>query len=184
MHRLACLSADKHWKMIRFERHSGIYTLTASQDLPVDPDTAWEFFSGPENLQKITPPEMSFTITSGKTEKAYPGQIITYRVSPFPGLRLPWVTEITSVEEGRRFVDEQRFGPYAMWHHEHRFAPIPGGVRMTDKVSYKLPLGPLGHLAHALFVKARLRHIFAYRERVLTGLFGNYTPAGTTVEVA
>lgn len=170
--------------MITFRKHSGIYTLSATQDLPVDQETAWDFFSSPENLQKITPPEMGFTITSGKPAKAYAGQIITYRVSPFPGLRLPWVTEITSVEAGRRFVDEQRFGPYALWHHEHHFAPIPGGVRMTDKVSYKLPLGPLGHLAHALFVKGRLRHIFAYREQVLDKLFGKYTPARPAAELA
>lgn len=152
-------------------KHSGIYTLEARQFLPVSIREAWDFFSSPQNLRKITPEHMRFEITSGYAERTYPGQIITYRVSPFPGVRTSWVTEITHVEEGRYFVDEQRFGPYSMWHHEHHFEEMEGGVMMTDKVSYKIPFGPLGRLAQSLLVRRQLLEIFNYRNRVLSKLF-------------
>lgn len=137
-------------------------------------EEAWDFFSSPKNLKEITPEHMNFEITSEDTGKCYAGQIITYKVSPLPGLRMSWVTEITSVEEGVRFVDEQRFGPYSMWHHEHYFEEQDGGVMMTDRVSYKIPLGPLGHLAHALFVKKQLFGIFEYRNIALEKTFKNH----------
>ena len=102
----------------------------------------------------------------------FPGQIITYKVAPLPGLKTSWVTEITQVSEGNYFIDEQRFGPYRMWHHEHRFEPVTQGVLMTDLVSYKLPLGFLGRVAHFLFVRKQLKQIFEYREKCLEGMFG------------
>jgi ligand-binding SRPBCC domain-containing protein len=157
--------------MISFNAHSGIYTLEASQILGISLTEAWNFFSSPENLSKITPGHMGFQITSGVPTKMYPGQIITYKVVPFPGFKTNWVTEITHVAEGRFFVDEQRFGPYRMWHHEHRFEEIEGGVLMTDRVSYKLPFGIFGRLAHALFVKNQLKQIFIHRENILEQLF-------------
>lgn len=149
--------------MIEFCSHSGIYTLKVSQWLNISMNEAWEFFSSPGNLAKITPPHMGFIITSGSPAKMFAGQIITYKVSPIPGIKTNWVTEITHVEEHHYFVDEQRFGPYSMWHHEHHFEIQDNGVLMTDRVSYKLPFGFLGKIAHWLFVKKQLQQIFEFR---------------------
>lgn len=134
-------------------------------------EEVWDFFSSPANLKKITPPGMGFHILSGAKQKMYPGQIITYKVKPVAGISLKWVTEITHVEHYRYFVDEQRFGPYSMWHHEHHFREVEGGVEMTDRVSYKLPLGLLGRLVHLLFVKRKVEQIFEYRSKVMTKFF-------------
>lgn len=158
--------------MIRFHFHSGIYSLEVKQFVNRSLDEAWIFFSSPDNLAKITPVHMGFKITSGDSEKMYPGQIITYKVSPFPGIKTNWVTEITHVSERQFFVDEQRFGPYRMWHHEHRFQEQGNGVLMTDRVSYKLPFGFLGRIAHSLFVKNQLIQIFTFREACLQKMFG------------
>ena len=157
--------------MISFRQHSGVYTLEVSQFLKIDMNEAWKFFSSPENLATITPPGMGFVITSGQPEKMFPGQIITYKVSPFPGFVTNWITEITHVLAGSYFVDEQRFGPYQMWHHIHRFEEKQSGVLMTDQVSYKLPFGFIGRIAHGLFVKAQLKRIFEFREQKLNELF-------------
>ena len=157
--------------MVIFQSHSGIHTLEVRQFINCSMDEAWLFFSSPGNLSKITPSHMGFQITSGTPAKMAPGQIITYRVSPFPGFTTNWVTEITHVSEGKYFVDEQRFGPYRMWHHEHHFEAQGEGVLMTDRVSYKLPFGWLGKLAHALFVKRQLQQIFAFREEFLDKMF-------------
>jgi len=134
---------------------------------------AWEFFSSPANLQKMTPPDMEFKITSGyKGEKMYSGQIITYIVKPLAGIPLTWVTEITHVQEPHYFVDEQRFGPYALWHHKHFFNEIPGGIEMRDQVHYALPMGILGRIANSLFVEKQLKHIFDFRFKKMEELFG------------
>ena len=158
--------------MISFKSHSGIYSLEVTQFLKISLTEAWDFFSSPGNLSKITPEHMGFEITSETPAKMYTGQIITYKVSPFPGVKTSWVTEIKHVSEGSFFVDEQRFGPYRMWHHEHHFEEKDDGVLMTDHVSYKLPLGFLGRMAHSLFVKKQLTQIFKHRERCLERMFG------------
>ncbi len=158
--------------MISFKSHSNIYSLEVTQFLKISLTEAWDFFSSPGNLSRITPEHMGFEITSGAPAKMYTGQIITYKVSPFPGVKTNWVTEITHVSEGSFFVDEQRFGPYRMWHHEHHFEAKDDGVLMTDHVSYKLPLGFLGRMAHSLFVKNQLTQIFKHRERCLERMFG------------
>lgn len=142
------------------------------QQLPIGLSEAWEFFSSPKNLAKITPKHMGFRITSEVPEKMYPGQIITYKVSPLPGVKTNWVTEITHVEENKFFVDEQRFGPYSMWHHEHHFKENKDGILMTDKVSYKISFGFLGHIAQQLLVKKQLIQIFEYRMKTLEEMFG------------
>ena len=157
--------------MIKFRRHSGIYTLETEQFVPISIEKAWEFFSSPENLCLMTPPHMNFRITSGQPEKMYVGQMISYTLSPFPGTKTNWVTEITVSEPPNYFVDEQRFGPYKMWHHEHRFEPANNGIRMIDKVTYKLPFHFLGCIAHTLFVKGQLRDIFSFRKRILEQRF-------------
>jgi ligand-binding SRPBCC domain-containing protein len=101
----------------------------------------------------------------------YPGQIIRYRIFVLPFLPVAWTTEITHVNVGNYFVDEQRFGPYSMWHHQHHFSRRENGVEMTDEVNYALPLGILGRIAHALFVKRQLKKIFDYRFSTLEKLF-------------
>ena len=157
---------------ISFASHSNVFTLKSRQKIQVSVEKAWEFFSSPENLAKITPSEMDFHITSGVPEKAYPGQLITYKVNVVKGVRLNWVTEITQVKENEFFIDEQRFGPYKMWHHEHFFERIDeNSCWISDKVTYKLPLGLLGKLAHVLFVKNQLRGIFEYRTKQINTFF-------------
>ena len=148
-----------------------VYTLKRSQILPVTMQEAWEFFSSPGNLSSITPAHMDFRIIDPSDAKMYAGQIIKYKVSVLPFVRVSWVTEITHVKEPEFFVDEQRFGPYALWHHQHRFREVPGGVEMTDEVNYALPLGFLGRLAHWAFVSRQLNSIFDYRFRVLEDFF-------------
>ena len=149
-----------------------LYTLTQEQILPVRPEEAWSFFSSPANLDAITPADLGFQITSPPESRLYEGQIITYRVKIAPLVWVPWVTEIKHVTEGVTFVDEQRFGPYKFWHHRHSFESVPGGVRMTDKVYYGLPMGPFGTIAHAAFVRRKLEWIFGFRKRILTERFG------------
>lgn len=129
------------------------------------------FFSSPANLEEITPEDVGFEITSPIAAKMFEGQIITYRVKIAPAVSLSWVTEIKCVNEGRSFVDEQRFGPYKFWHHRHEFESAPGGVMMRDTVHYALPLGPFGTLAHAIFVRRKLEWIFSCRKRILTKRF-------------
>lgn len=149
-----------------------IYTLTKKQLLPISLDIAWDFFSSPVNLKKITPAYMGFEITSDLGDgKMYPGQIITYVVTPVLGIPMSWTTEITHVLDKKYFVDEQRFGPYSFWHHQHWFSIVEGGVEMTDIVNYGLPLGFLGRIANSLFVKSKLQEIFDYREKVVHTLF-------------
>ncbi len=149
-----------------------VYNLTRTQILPISVAEAWDFFSTPKNLSKITPEHMGFEILyiSGG-EKAYAGQIIRYNVSVLPGIKMHWVTEITQVKEGVHFIDEQRFGPYALWHHQHHFKAVPSGVEMTDEVNYGIPLGILGRLAHFLFVGSEVNRIFDHRYRILEKYF-------------
>lgn len=151
-----------------------IYQLERVQKLPITLEQAWDFFSSPMNLQHITPPQMGFVVKtdSRHLEKMYAGQIIEYTVKPVLGIPMYWMTEITHVEHLSFFVDEQRFGPYSLWHHQHHFKSIDGGVEMTDLIHYKLPLGPLGDLAHVLFVKRQLQHIFDFRFQILEKKFG------------
>lgn len=157
---------------IHFQKHSGIYTLRSEQLLNISLDEAWDFFSSPKNLAEITPDFMGFQITSDVAERAYPGQIITYRVGLLPGIKANWVTEITQVKDKEFFIDEQRFGPYSMWHHEHFFEAMGDGqTLMRDKISYKIPLGPLGHIAQWLFIRRQLSDIFNYRYKILDQRF-------------
>ncbi|MBL7837108.1 MAG: SRPBCC family protein, partial [Bacteroidetes bacterium] len=103
-----------------------VYQIKTSQKLPISLEKAWDFLSSPYNLKTITPPHMGFNIINGVTEndKMFAGQIIVYKLSPLPGYKTEWVTEITHVKEGEYFIDEQRFGPYALWHHKHNLKSI------------------------------------------------------------
>jgi len=151
-----------------------IYQLHAKQKLPISVDEAWRFLSSPKNLKRITPGYMRFDILSGVDRDMYPGQIIEYIVRPILGIKTKWVTEITHVRDRKYFVDEQRFGPYSLWHHKHFINEIEGGVEMEDIIHYKVPLGILGQLVHPILVKPKLKEIFNYRQRKLTELFGEY----------
>ena len=143
---------------------SKVYSLKTVQQLPISLSEAWDFFSSPANLQKITPEKMGFQIISKHHgEKMYAGQIIEYKVKPILDLPLYWMTEITQVVDKKYFIDEQRFGPYSLWHHQHHFEENANGVLMTDIVHYKLPFWILGDIANTLFVKQQLRDIFDYR---------------------
>ena len=149
-----------------------LYQLRTKQELPISLEKAWKFFSDPKNLKDITPNEMNFNIISGADKSIYAGQIIQYKVSPVLGINLKWVTEITHVKENEYFVDEQRFGPYSLWHHKHFFKKINGGILMEDIVDYKIPYGLIGQFAHVIFVKKKLKKIFNYRHTKLEKLFG------------
>ena len=151
-----------------------IYELKREQVLKSDLDTIWAFVSSPKNLPRITPTYMNFNITSKELpKKMYPGMLISYTVTPVLGIPMSWLTEITQVTDKRYFVDEQRYGPYAMWHHQHFIEPHKDGVLMKDIVTYKLPLGILGRLAHWLFVKRQLSSIFNYRFLKMEEVFNN-----------
>jgi ligand-binding SRPBCC domain-containing protein len=149
-----------------------IYSIKQVHVVPITLPEAWDFFSSPRNLAVLTPDKLNIRIQhiSG-SEKMYAGQLIRYKISVLPGVTTDWLTEITHVQEPNFFVDEQRFGPYALWHHQHTFRAVPSGVEMTDEVHYALPLGILGRFAHWLFVKRQLSTIFDYRRQVLTRHF-------------
>ena len=154
---------------------SKAYCIKATQQIPVALDTAWDFFSSPAKLQEITPSNINFNIISQHHgNKMYAGQVIEYKLKPFLGIPFYWMTEITHVQDKHFFVDEQRFGPYRMWHHQHHFKAIEGGVEMTDIVHYKLPFWFLGDIAHALFVKQQLKNIFDHRYKIIAQKFGSW----------
>lgn len=149
-----------------------LHYLERKQFVKASLDEVWDFFSRPDNLVKITPPSMNFEIrkrTGG--EHAYAGQMIEYKVSVPPGLRVTWLTEITQVQAKQFFVDEQRVGPYKIWHHEHHFVPKDGGVEMTDIVTYQMPFGLIGELGH-WYASKQLNTIFKYRIEAINRIFG------------
>ena len=151
---------------------SKVYSLKTIQHIPISLDTAWDFFSNPGNLKDITPTDMGFNVSSQHHgEKMYAGQIIEYKVSPVLGIPIYWMTEITHVEDKKYFVDEQRFGPYRLWHHQHHFKEVNGGVEMTDIVHYKMPFWFLGDIANSLFVSRQLKAIFDYRYTKVEEMF-------------
>lgn len=151
-----------------------IYQLYREQKIPAGVEAVWDFVSSPGNLKHITPAYMGFEITSEKlAEKMHPGMIIMYSVTPVFGIKMKWVTEITHVVDKKYFVDEQRVGPYKIWHHQHRIHPIDDGVLMTDLVTYKPPLGFLGALADQLLIHKKLDEIFDFRRKKLIQIFGD-----------
>ncbi len=151
------------------------YQLKSEQKIPAPLEAVWDFISSPANLKKITPSYMGFDITSGGLpEKMYQGMIITYKVSPVAGIKTDWMTEITHVRDREYFVDEQRIGPYRLWHHQHLLEEIPGGVLMKDIVTYSPPFGILGAIANHLLIKHKLKEIFDFRFRAVEQIFGTF----------
>ncbi len=152
---------------MEISKHSNIYRLHNQQFLPISKEIAWRFFSAPQNLQKITPEELDFRMTSPDEGKVYLGQIITYTIRLNKVFKMNWVTEITGMIHENYFVDEQRFGPYKMWHHRHAFEEVEGGVLVTDIVHFKIPFSLIAPLAYRFFVKQNLKRIFNYRAEKL-----------------
>ncbi len=146
---------------------AAVYTLSKQQYIDAPPARVWEFVSSPANLSRITPPEMGFEMTSPAEEVMYEGMIITYRVRPLAGIPVTWVTEITHLREGSYFVDEQRSGPYTLWHHRHFIEARGEGTLMTDIVTYRAPFGLLGRVANTFVIRRKLVQIFAYREKAM-----------------
>ena len=151
------------------------HSIKTVQKIPISLEKAWDFFSNPANLQAITPDNMGFKVISKHHgDTMYAGQIIEYKVKPVFNIPLYWMTEITQVKDNQYFIDEQRFGPYSLWHHQHHFKAIDGGVEMTDIVHYKNPLGVLGRLANTFFVKKKLDTIFNFRYQKVEEMFGRW----------
>jgi ligand-binding SRPBCC domain-containing protein len=149
-----------------------LHRMADTQRLPISIEEAWDFFSDPRNLAVITPPEMGFEVQTDLPARMHPGLIIKYKVRPLLNVPLTWVTEISHVVEHQMFVDEQRFGPYRFWHHQHHFQEIPGGMEMRDIVHYDVGFGPIGDVVNLLVVQRRVQAIFDFRRRVLEQRFG------------
>lgn len=148
-------------------------TLVQRQELPISVETAWDFFSNPKNLKKITPGYMGFDILNDSLPgQIYPGMIIRYRVRPLWNVPVTWVTEITQVEAPHFFIDNQKYGPYSYWHHQHFFREIPNGVEIEDIVNYRLPVPGIGTVLERLIVKKKVLEIFEFRRSVLEQIFG------------
>ncbi|MBX7181794.1 MAG: SRPBCC family protein [Bacteroidia bacterium] len=141
--------------------------IRQEQLIPLPIDQVWEFFATPKNLNSVTPKELDFQITSVVPEKMYPGLIITYKIKPMLNIPLDWMTEITHIQAPNYFVDEQRMGPYHIWHHEHHFKEVQGGTLMTDILHYDIGKSVFGWLAGKLFVDKKVREIFSYRYQAL-----------------
>lgn len=162
-----------------------VHSLKTVQRFPADLDKIWNFFSNPANLAAITPPQLGFTVISKHHgETMYPGQIIEYKVSPLLKIPLYWMTEITQVQNLQYFIDEQRFGPYSLWHHQHHFKKIENGVEMTDIVHYKVPGWFLGDIANGLFVRSQLRNIFLHRYQKTVERLGGWPGAQPVISFA
>lgn len=165
---LNCLIAN-------YVQMSKVYSLLSRQNIPRPIEEVWQFFSDANNLKQMTPPHLNLTVTNEVYGGAvYAGQVMTYKVKPLLGIPLAWMTEITHVEPLKYFVDEQRKGPYKLWHHQHHFKAIDGGVEMMDLVHYRLPFGIIGNITNSVLVKRELRKIFTYRYQKIIELFGGW----------
>ncbi len=146
------------------------YTLRCEMKVPLGLKETFAVFEDPRNLARITPPWLNFRIVSPRVEMR-PGAEIDYEIRWF-GLPMKWKTIIAAYEPPFVFVDVQERGPYSFWRHTHSFREVPGGTAVADRVDYRLPLGPLGSIAHAVMVGAQLKAIFRYRQTALARLMG------------
>ena len=160
---------------VQIIKHAGgLYTLYAKQTVAKEIDLLWNFFRKPRNLNKLTPEDVEFKIISGKSDDFYSGKIISYKIKPFKMINFNWVTEISQVKEGSYFVDNQIFGPYTMWHHEHHFKSNSNGTTdIIDIVKYKVPFYILGKLMHKMFIRKKLFKIFMFRQKKINDIFNN-----------
>jgi len=148
-----------------------LHRLHRSQVLPVSLEEAWRFFASPLNLPLITPPWLNLAAEGEVPDRMFPGMINLYRVKPFLGMPVTWISEVTHIDAPHYFVDEQRFGPYRFWQHQHRFQAVTGGTEMIDTVFYSLKYGLIGTLMHVFLVRRRLEEIFTFRQRALERIF-------------
>lgn len=151
-----------------------VYTFTYETKLKGSLDTVWDFFSHPKNLDKITPPDLAFRTIGEVPDRAYAGLILHHIVRPLFNIPMRWVTEITHCNAPQMFVDEQRSGPYAMWHHQHHFAAEGEYVRMRDIVTYRIGYGVFDCLINPLVVRPKIQSIFSYRDRIITDIFKDH----------
>ena len=156
---------------MKFNYASGVYSFQIKQDLPISLEEAWHFFSSPGNLEKITPKDLTFSITGKVADEIFEGQIITYKIGIFPFIKTDWVTEIKAVEKFTTFTDQQLYGPYKLWHHRHVFAKSEKGTLVTDEVHFRLPFHLIHWLIFPLIIKPKLKKVFNYRQDVLSKLF-------------
>ena len=153
-----------------------MYELKRTQRIPASVEAVWNFIASAVNLKEITPDDMGFELTSvGLPEKMYAGMFICYNIRPLAGITIRWVTEITQLKELDYFVDEQRKGPYRVWHHQHLLRVIEGGIEMTDIVHYQPPLGVLGSIVNSLFLRKKLKEVFDYRFARIEERFGKFS---------
>ena len=163
---------------------SKVHHLKSIQKIPVSLEEAWKFFSNPHNLVELTPAFLNLKITNELFGgEVYAGQVMLYTVKPLLGISVNWMTEITHVESHKLFVDEQRKGPYQLWHHQHHFKMIEGGVEMTDLVHYRLPFSFLGDIAHSTIVRKKLTDIFTYRYFKINELFGDWPGSKISLKI-
>jgi len=149
-----------------------IYSIQRQTLLHATRESVWKYFSDTGNLNELTPSDMSFEVLDASPEnKMYAGMIINYRIRPVLNIPVRWTTEITHCLKGNYFVDEQRFGPYSFWHHQHSFEDHPDGILMRDIVHYALPFGIVGRFIHMIYVKRRLASIFDFREKKIKDVF-------------
>ena len=146
---------------------SKIHQIHSELTIQTDLDTAWDFIRSPKNLDLITPDDMVFEIVSDLPEEMHEGLLVEYRVGiPMIG-KQTWLSELKHIRERHSFVDEQLIGPYKLWVHYHEISEVEGGVRFVDHVNYVMPLGPLGAIARAIYVKRELKRIFDYRTKAM-----------------
>jgi len=161
---------------------SKVYSLKTVQIIPAGLEEAWNFFCNPGNLVIITPAQLGFKVISNDHDTMYAGQLIEYTVKPLFGIPLYWMTEITHIQYKEYFIDEQRFGPYTFWHHQHHFKQVNNAVEMTDIVHYKIPFWFIGDMANTLIVRKKLRQIFEYRYKVIEEKYGTFEGKKCAIE--
>jgi ligand-binding SRPBCC domain-containing protein len=155
------------------------FSFERTQVLPMDLEQAWSFFCDPANLARITPPSMEFRLTSSPRGEIHPGMILTYSLRPLFGIKVDWTTEITHLQKPFFFIDEQRFGPYRFWHHQHHFRQVDDGIEMYDLVHYLLPHMQFTRLVNRCLVAPKLKRIFDFRQRALQEIFPVKGSSGT-----
>lgn len=149
-----------------------IFRLETTVELNSDLDTVWNYFATPANLNEMTPDDLQFEVlTDVEGKPMYEGMIINYIVRPIMNIPMRWTTEITHCKDKKYFVDEQRFGPYSFWHHQHHFEQKGNRVVMTDIVHYAVPLGIIGRIAKAIIVEPKLKKIFDFRSKKVLEIF-------------
>jgi ligand-binding SRPBCC domain-containing protein len=158
------------------------FELTDHFTVSADLERTWAFFSAADNLPKITPPALGFTIKTPTPVEMREHTLLDYTIR-WMGLPIRWRTQIIDWTPPHQFIDLQLRGPYALWHHQHRFVANGQRTECSDRVIYKLPGGLIGAMAHALTVRMQLIEIFRYRRHAIAQLLGAILPLQPDVAV-